>query len=55
MKVIIDSKNPITVLDENGTVLFDYQPDQFEDSLRDLGFSEGEIEEINSIMGTETE
>jgi hypothetical protein len=55
MKVIIDSKNPITVLDENGIVLFEYQPDQFEDSLRELGFSEGEISEINSIMGNKAE
>jgi hypothetical protein len=51
MKVIIDEHQPITVCLKDGTVLFEYQPDLFENSLRELGFSEGEITEINSIMG----
>lgn len=26
MKVIVDKNNPITILDQDGNVLFDYQP-----------------------------
>lgn len=53
MKVIIDKNNPLTVVDECGNVLFDWQPTTVKDleemTLEELGqFLAGEVLECSS-------